>query len=360
MGKQLAIVIVALIVLFGGIFGGKFYANHRAAVVAAHQGFPPVTVSTGVARDEPWSPEVNVVGSLEAVRGTEITAQIAGNVTSIIFRSGERVHKGQLLLQQDNSIQLAQLHVDQAKLQLARTTLTRTQKLYRARFVSQLDLQTAQANYNSAQATIEADQATLHKLAISAPFSGVAGIREVSLGQYVSPGMGIVNLQSYDPLLLNFSLPQSTVNEIAVDQKVAFAVNAFSGKSFEGRITAIGSQVDPATRNIALQATLSNPRGLLRPGMYGSVQLAVGHELHGVVVPNTAISYNTFGDYVYVVKSAPGKPLTVHERVVQVQDQRDGLVLIAVGVKAGDTVVTAGQEKLRDGVVITVNNSVQP
>ncbi|MGB9428893.1 MAG: efflux RND transporter periplasmic adaptor subunit [Gammaproteobacteria bacterium] len=360
MRKQLILVVIILIIGFGGLFGGKFYANHRAAEAASHRSFPPTTVSTGVARDEPWSPEVNVVGSLEAVEGTEITAQIAGNVTRVAFRSGERVHRGQLLVRLDDSSQLALLHADQAKLTLAQTTLARTKKLYEARAASQSDLQTAAANAAAAQAMVEGDQATLNKLDISAPFSGMAGIREVSLGQYVSPGTAVVNLQSYDPLLLDFSLPQSSVSEIVVGQKVVFTVNTWPGKSFTGRVTAIGSQVDPATRNIALQATLANPRDLLRPGMYGGVQLAVGQALHGVVVPNTAISYNTFGDYIYVVTAAANHDLIVHERVVQVQDQRDGSALIASGVQAGDTVVTAGQEKLRDGAAVTVNNSVQP
>lgn len=359
MRKQLIIVVILLIILFGGLFGGKFYANHRAAVAAEHRSFPPVAVSTAVARAEPWSPQVNVVGSLEAVEGTEITAQIAGNVTQVAFRSGERVRKGQLLVRLDDSSQLAQLHADEAKLTLAQTTLTRTQKLYAVHAASQSDLQTAQADAAAAQAAVEGDQATLRKLDIAAPFAGVVGIRAVSLGQYVSLGTGIVSLQSYNPLLLDFSLPQSTVSEIAVGQKVEFTVNAYAGKSFDGRVTAVGSQIDPATRNIALQATLPNPRDLLRPGMYGSVQLSVGRELHGVVVPDTAVSYNTFGDYVFVVVPHNGQSV-VQQRVVQVEDQRGGAALIASGVKAGDTVVTAGQEKLRDGAVIAVNNSVQP
>lgn len=359
MRKQLIIVVVALVILFGGLFGGKFYANHRAAVAAEHRNFPPVAVATAVARIEPWTPEVSVVGSLEAVEGTEITAQIAGNVTQVAFRSGERVRKGQLLVRLDDSSQLAQLHADQAKLTLARTTLARTQKLYAVHATSQSDLQTAQADAAAAQAAVEGGQATLRKLDITAPFAGVAGIRAVSLGQYVSPGTAIVDVQSYDPLLLDFSLPQSTVSEIAVGQKVAFTVNAYAGKSFDGRVTAIGSQVDPATRNIAMQATLANPHDLLRPGMYGSVQLSAGHELYGVVVPSTSISYNTFGDYVFVVESHNGQSV-VQQRVVQVADQRNGTALISSGVKAGDTVVTAGQEKLRDGAVIAVNNSLQP
>lgn len=360
MRKQLIVVVVILIVVFGAIFGGKFYADHRAAVAAAHRSFPPTTVATAVARDEPWSPQVNVVGSLEAVDGTEITAQIAGNVTQVAFRSGAHVRKGDLLVRLDDSSQLALLHADQAKLQLARATLARAQKLYAAHAGSQSDLQTAEANSGAAQAAVEGDQATLKKLDIAAPFSGVVGIREVSLGQYVSPGTAVVNLQSYDPLLLDFSLPQSNVSEIAVGQNAVFTVNAYPDKAFKGRVTAIGSQVDPATRNIALQATLANPHALLRPGMYGNVELVVGQAQHGVVVPNTAITYNTFGDNVYMVTASANHELTAHEQVVKVQDQRGGSALIASGVKAGDTVVTAGQNKLREGMPVAVDNSVQP
>ena len=360
MRKQLIAVVVIVIVVFGAIFGGKFYANHRAAVAASHHSFPPVAVSTAVARDEPWSPEVNVVGSLEAVDGTEVTAQIAGNVTQAAFRSGTNVRKGELLVQLDDSNQLALLHADQARLALSRATLVRTQELYAAHADSQSDLQTAAANHSAAQATVEGDRATLRKLAIGAPFSGTVGIREVSLGQYVSPGTAVVNLQSYDPLLLDFSLPQNSVSEIAVGQKVSFTVNAYAAQPFEGRVTAIGSRVDPDTRNIDVQATLANPHDLLRPGMYGNVRLTIGEALRGVVVPETAITYNTFGDSVYVVTTGDHGALVAHQRVAQVRDQRAGSVLLASGVQAGDTVVTAGQNKLRDGAPVAVDNSVRP
>lgn len=360
MRKQLIVVVVILVVVFGAIFGGKSYFNHRAAAAASHRSFPPTSVSTAVARDAPWSPEVNVVGSLEAVDGTEITAQIAGNVTRIAFRSGTHVQQGQLLVSLDDSSQLALLHADQAKLKLAAATLTRTRKLYASHAASQSDLQAAEANDGSASAAVEGDQAALHKLHITAPFDGVAGIREVSLGQYVSPGTSVVSLQSYAPLLLDFSLPQNSVSEIAMGQDVAFTVNTYPGKLFKGQVTALGSRVDPATRNIALQATLANPHDLLRPGMYGNVILAVGKALHGVVVPNTAITYNTFGDNVYIVTPGPGHALIAHEQVVTVRDQRAGSALVESGVKAGDTVVTAGQNKLRDGAPVAVDNSVQP
>lgn len=358
--RQLIVVVVALIVVFGGLFGGKYYANYRASAANLHRKVEPVSVSTAVARDAPWSPEVNVVGSLEAVEGTEITAQIAGNVTEIAFRSGTQVTRGQLLVRLDDSSQQAQLHADQARLTLAQATLVRSQKLYAAHAASQSDLQTAAAGAAAAQAAVEGDQAVLRKLDIAAPFAGKAGIRAVSLGQYVSPGTAIVDLQSYNPLLLDFSLPQSTVSDIGLGQKVTFTVNAYSGKSFAGKVTAIGSRVDPATRNIALQATLANPHDLLRPGMYGSVQLTVGTALTGVVVPDTAITYNTFGDNVFVVGESEDHALIVHQRVVQVADQRNGLALVSSGVKPGETVVIAGQGKLRDGTAVAVSNSLQP
>lgn len=360
MKKHWLWVIVGLVVVFGAIFGGKSYAGHRAAVAAAHRSFPPVAVSAATARNESWSPDVSVVGSLEAVQGTEITAQIAGNVTGIAFRSGAPVRKGQLLVRLDDSTQLAQLHADAAKLQLARATLVRTQKLYAAHAASQLDLQTAEADDGTARAAVEGDKATLAKLDIVAPFSGVAGIREVSLGQYVSPGTSIVNLQSYDPLLLDFLLPQGSMGAIASGRDVAFTVDAYAGKAFDGRVTAIGSRVDPATRNVDVQATLANPQALLRPGMYGNVKLSLGQALHGVVVPDTAITYSTFGDIVYVVRHAAHDTPTAHQQVVQVREQRGASVMLASGVAAGETVVTAGQNKLHDGAPVAIDNSVQP
>jgi len=358
MRKQSIVVVLLLIVVFGAIFGAKAYSNHRAA--ATPRDIAPIAVSTAVARTQPWNSEISVVGSLEAVEGTEITAQIAGNVTQVALRSGARVQKGDLLVRLDDSSQLALLHSDQAKLQLAQATLARTQKLYAAHAASQSDQQTAVANNGAAQAAVEGDRAILRKLDIAAPFSGVVGIRKVSLGQYVSPGTAIVNLQSDDPLLLDFALPQNNVSDIAMGQTVAFTVNAYPHRSFAGRVTAIGSQVDPATRNIALQATLDNPRQLLRPGMYGDVQLAIGHALNGVVIPDAAVTYNTFGDAIYLVTPGSGQQLIAHEHVIRVQDQRDGLALIATGVKVGDTVVTAGQLKLHEGAVVAVDNSVQP
>ncbi len=360
MTKAWLAAIVVLVVALGGIFGGRSYADRRAAAAQQHRSMPPVTVSTAVARDESWSPETDAAGSLRAVQGTEITTQIAGNVVEIAFESGARVRQGQLLVRLDDTSQLAQLHADQARLALAQATLERTRKLYADRVSSQLDLQTAEADRATAQAAVEGDQALLNKLRIAAPFAGVVGIREVSLGQYVPPGTTVVNLQSWNPLLLDFSLPQGALAAIRPRMQVSFAIDAYPQRPFAGHITAVGSRVDPTTRNIALQATLDNASGLLRPGMYGHVKLALGQPLRGVAVPSTAIASSTFGDTVYVVAGSAGQARSVHAQVVQLLAERDGVTLLGAGLAAGDTVVTVGQNKLRDGMAVTLDNAAPP
>lgn len=361
MNKQVIIVIVLLVLIFGGLFGGRAWVNHRNAVAAASRGAPVVTVSTAAAEKQQWIPDVHVVGSLQGVDGVQLTSQIAGNVTSIAFKSGDKVGKGALLVQLDDSTQLAQLHADQAKEKQAQAEIDRTQDLFKAGASSQSDLDTAQADYGSATAAVESDQATLRKLAITAPFAGVAGIRQVSLGQYVAPGAVIVSLQSWDPMHLEFSIPQAEAAELHNGQRVDFTVDALPGRKFIGEVTALDSRIDPATRNVGVEATLSNHDLALRPGMYGDVHLSMGKEREVVTVPSIAISYNTFGNFVYVVThdAASGADV-VHQRMLVTGDERDGRVVVENGLQLGETVVIAGQTKLHDGSHISVNNSVMP
>lgn len=363
MWKKTILVIIVLIIVLGAIFGGRYYVVQKKLAAFAARGVAPTAVATAVAHEQPWASQTTAVGTLEAVSGTEITAQIAGNVTQIAFKSGSKVKKGDLLVRLDDSSQLALLHADQAKLKLAKTTLARQKKLYARHVTSQSKLQKAKADKAAAQAAVDGDRAMLKKLHIAAPFDGVVGIREVSLGQYVSPGTPIVNLQSYNPLYLNFSLPQSALADVHMGAKVAFTVSAYPDKTFEAKVTATGSRVNPDTRNLDIQATVDNAKGLLRPGLYGKVLLSIGKPVVGVVVPDTAVTYSTFGDVVYVVKDKSdkgGKGKIAHAQVVQVADQRNGQALITKGLKAGDTVVIAGQVKLRDGVPIVVNNKIKP
>lgn len=361
--RRTILALIVVVIVFGLIFGLRAFENRRAMAAKKASGPPVATVATAIAERRTWSAYTHVVGSLRAVRGTPITAQLPGNVTRIAFASGQAVRAGDLLVQLDNSTQLAQLHSDEAKLALARATLARTRRLFAAQAASQADLDTARANQGVAQAAVEADTATLAKLAIRAPFSGTAGIRAVSLGQYVAPGTPIVDLQSYDPILLDFSLPQAVLGDVARGQTAEFTVNAYPGRTFKGAITALGARVDPATRNLNVQATLHNPNGALRPAMYGDVRLVLGKPLEGVVIPNTAVTYNTFGDFVYVVERAQtpaGERSVVHQRVVKIADRRDTSALVTTGLNGGETVVTAGQNKLHEGALVNVNNAVQP
>lgn len=359
--KRRLIAVAVLAVVLGGIFGGRAYLDGRAAAAAAGRGYPAATVATAMAQHASWDSEVRVVGTLRAVEGTDITAQIAGNVSQIAFESGARVRKGQLLVQLDNSTQMASLDSNQARLEQAARDLARMQNLYPDQAVSQQELQAAETNHSVAAAAVSSDRAALAKLRITAPFSGVLGIREVSLGQYVSPGTGIVNLQRWDPVLLDFTLPQNMLDQIRPGQKVTFAVDAYPDRIFAGEVTAIGAQIDPETRNLAVQATLTNADERLRPGLFGHVTLALGRALTGVTVPHTAITYSTFGDTVYVVSSGDGGRRIAHARVVHVLAERDGKAMLnADDLQAGSVVVTAGQHKLRDGVPVMIDNSVQP
>lgn len=356
-GKWLG-ALLALALLFGAIFGGRAWLERRAAGSAWAQ--PALPVSTAAATAARWELHTEAIGVLRAVQGTAITAQVAGNVTGISFDSGARVRAGEPLVQIDNSTQLASLHSNQAQLRLAKLNLERMQALYERRLVSQQELQQAEMTHEVAAAAVASDEAVLGKLRISAPFSGVLGIRQVSLGQYVSPGTPIVSLQRWDPILLDFSLPQEEIPRIATGQPVSFRVDAYPGRSFAGKVTAISAEVDADTRNVAIEATLPNGDEALRPGLFGHAKLGLGEALSGIAVPHTAITYSTFGDTVWLVRKAGGGT-TVHASVVRVLAERDGEALLEPGaVAAGALVVTAGQNRLREGMAVQPGDNGQP
>lgn len=358
MSKRL-VGLVALVLVFGAIFGGKYYQSRKAA--AAQQSYSAAAVATAVAQEASWANKVRAVGTLRAVRGTQISAQIAGNVTHVLFESGARVKKGDPLVQLDDSTQLAMLRSDQARLEAARADLQRAQNLIRSHAVSEEQLQAAQRDHDVAEAAVASDEAILAKLHITAPFSGVLGIREVSLGQYVAPGTGIVEIQQWDPLLLDFSLPQEWLGQVAVGQTVDFETSARPGEVFAGKITATAARVDPETRNITVQATIANGGGQLRPGLFGHVTLTLGGALKGIAVPQTAMTYSTFGDSVFVVATDERGAQVAKAKLVQVLHQQNGEVLLKAGaVEGGAEVIVAGQIKLNDGAPVSIDNSVKP
>ncbi len=351
---------VAVIVVLACLFGVKAWLNHRARAALAHHGAFSVSVSTARVTTATWEQQIHSVANLVAVAGVELTPQLSGQVTGIYFHSGEQVRKGERLIQIDNSTQLAQLKSDEASAKLARINYRRTQGLFKADATSQGSLDSAAAAYASANAAVANDRATLAKLALSAPFSGWLGGREVSLGQYLTPGTPVAALNVWDPLRAEFTVPQGEFSLLQTGQEVQITVNAYPGKSFPARVIAVGSQVDPSTRNVTVDATVANPGNLLRPGMFGEALLLAGTPRSVLVVPSVAITYSTFGDYVYVVERKTGKsavPLAIAVATpVRAGATRGSVPEILSGLKAGERVVTAGQVKLRSGMPVTVDD----
>ncbi|HEX5460169.1 MAG TPA: efflux RND transporter periplasmic adaptor subunit [Steroidobacteraceae bacterium] len=351
---------VVVLVLLACLFGSKAWLDHRAHAASAQPGAPAVTVSTARVTTTTWQQQIHAIANLVAVSGIELTPQLSGQVTGIYFESGDYVRKGQRLIQIDDSNQLAQLKSDEASAKLAQINYRRAEGLLKANATSQGSFDSAQAAYASANAAVANDRATLAKLALSAPFSGWMGVREVSLGQYLTPGTPVAALNVWDPLRVEFTVPQDEFALVQKGQEVQISVNAYPGKRFPAHVIALGSQVDPGTRNVTVDATVPNPGNLLRPGMFGEALLLAGEPHSVLVVPSVAMTYNTFGDYVYVIErkaDKSGAPAAIAVATpVRAGATRGSVTEILSGLKAGQTVVTAGQVKLHNGMPVEIRN----
>ncbi len=351
--RRLAILAVFLVILFGAIFGWRAIvaAKTEQALAAA----PPqrIGVSAATAQRISWSSQLQATASLKAVQGVMLTPQLAGMVTGIHFHSGDAVEKGQLLVQLNDATQRAQLANDEAALQLVKIKLAQQRTLYKRHNTSQLNFQNAQTDYSQAQAALSSDRATIAKLQIRAPFAGHLGLRRVSLGQYVDTTMPVVDLQQWNPIYAEFQIPQQDLSKLKNGQKVALSVAGLAGRDFAGTLTAIGAQVQPGTRNVEVQATFDNPDGVLRPGMYGEITVETSQSRQVLTVPEAAITYNTYGSYVYVIEQG-AQGLSAQQRIVQTGESRGGKTVVMGGLKAGERVVSAGQVKLHPGALVTI------
>ena len=353
--KPALVTLVALALIFGGLFGWKVYQRNAQASARAHQPVPAVSVNVTKAKRMTWQHRLKAIASITAVNGIHVASELSGDVVAIHFHSGEFVKKGALLVQVQNANQKAQFERDRAQVVLARQNLHRERNLYARHVTSEQSVQTDEATYRSSKAAVANDKATLAKLAIRAPFSGHLGIREVSLGEYLKAGTAIVPLVQWNPVHVDFTVPQWALGEIHTGQAVHFRVDAQPNKEFKGTITAIDSEVNAGTRNISLQATAKNPDHLLRPGMFARLSLLVGKPKSVVVVPQSAITYSTFGDYVYKVvrKTMGGRQREVAvQQPVTTGTSRGKWVVVASGLKAGTAVVSHGQIKLHQGAPI--------
>lgn len=333
------------------------------AMKAEHANFvmPPESVTSLVAAEEEWAPALKAVGSTAAVQGVVVSTDQPGIVTKINFESGQTVKEGDLLVQLDISQEEAQLRSALAQQKLAALNLQRQQNLLKNRVSAQADFDSAQAEFDQTTAAVLEARSRISKKTIRAPFSGVLGIRLVNLGQYLESGAKVAPLQSLDPIYVNFWLPQQDLAQVAAGQTVKIRAEG-QPKPFEGRINAVDSVVDEATRNVRVQGTIPNPQGFLRAGMFVNAEVPLPQKEHHVVLPITCVQYAPYGDTVYIIEAAKDEktPRTVRQQVVKIGESFGDKVTILEGVKPGEEVVSSGGFKLRQGSAVVVNNTIVP
>jgi membrane fusion protein (multidrug efflux system) len=359
------IMLVLVALVFGGIFGFEAFKGHMMKKFMSKMGHAPMTVSTMVADYQTWQPKLEAVGSLAAMRGADLSSEVDGIVSDIRFKEGADVKAGTVLLLLNADDDVAKLQSLQAAAELAATTYHRDRQQFGVKAISQQTLDTASANLKQAMANVAEQRALVDKKIIRAPFDGRLGVRDVDLGQYVKAGTAMVTLQALDPIYVDFYVPQQSLGMVRVGQPVTVRTDAWPGEQFTGHIAVIDPKVDAGTRNVKVRARLDNPGKKLLPGMYATVDVTTGEAKRLITLPQTAVSYNPYGNIVYVIdskgKDAKGKPELVAKQVlVTAGDKRGDQVAILKGIKKGDTVVTTGQIKLHNGASVAVNNSIQP
>ena len=362
MSWRLVIVLAVVIVLVGGAVAWNMVKAHFIRQAMAQNASPPQTVSTAMAEYSAWQPELRAVGSLRAIHGVEVTTEVAGLVREIDFKSGADARAGQTLLQLNADPDIAQLQALTAEANLAALVYHRDLIQYQAQAISRSQLDTDSANLKSTREQAAAQAALVAKKTVRAPFSGRLGITTVNPGQYLNPGDPIVTLESVDPIYVDFRMPQDDLSRVAVGQTVHVTADAFPGSDFQGKITSIDPLVDPSTRNFQAEATIANPAHKLLPGMFVRTTVDAGAKERYLTLPQTAVTYNPYGETVYLVRNPakPGAHPTAELTFVTLGPARGDQVAILKGLKAGDVVVSGGQMKIKNGTPLTVNNSVLP
>jgi membrane fusion protein, multidrug efflux system len=362
--RPLVIMVLCVTLVLGAIFGWQAFVGGIIKKAMAAGASMPQTVSTADAAKSAWQAKISAIGSLRAVRGADLSAMISGVVDDIEFDSGNDVPAGKVLLKLRPYDDYAKLEQLKAAAELADQTLKRDREQFAAQAVSQATIDTDEATLKSARAQVVAQQALIDEKIIKAPFAGQLGIRQVDVGQYLAAGTTVVTLQSLDPIYIDFYVPQESIAHLKLGQAATAQVDAYPGESFKGAIEAINSKVDAASRNVQVRASFRNADRRLVPGMFANVAVEVGESTEQITLPQTAITYNPYGDTVYVVKhtgaaGAQGKD-TVEQHFVVLGATRGDQIAIESGVNVGDVVVTSGQMKLRNGAAVTVNNKLQP
>lgn len=362
MAKRMILMLAVVALLLAGLG----FVKYRQIEVATHSFMqpPPEAVTTVVAKQEKWPSTLNVIGTIAAVQGVTVSADLPGTVDRIAFESGQSVKEGDVLVELDTRQERAQLANVEAQRDLAHINFGRMQQLVKQGVMAQSEYDNTLAQQKATDAQVGEIRATIARKTIKAPFSGVLGIRQANLGQYLAAGEAIVSLQSLNPIYVNFGVPQDQGVTVRAGRTLRVTSGDAGGAVFSGRVSAIDSVVSESTRNLQVQATLANPGGKLRPGMFVQVEMAMGADRDVIALPTTAINYAPYGDSVYVVsdmKDPTGKTYRgVRQQAVKVEGARGDQVAVVSGVKPGDEVVSSGVFKLRNGAAVQVNNKVQP
>jgi membrane fusion protein (multidrug efflux system) len=365
MAKRMILMFAMMAAFIAALGAIKFRQIQIAVAQAASFQPPPEAVTTIVAKSEEWPATLSAIGTVAAVQGVTVSADLPGIIERIAFDSGKTVQAGEMLVQLDTRQEQAQLTAAEAQRDLARLNLDRMTDLYRQGITSQSDFDRSAAEHKQAEARVGEIRATIDRKKIRAPFTGLLGIRQVNLGQYLKGGDPVVPLQSLQPIYVNFTVPQQEVGKARVGGGVRVSFQGMTGSDLAGTISAVDSVVDQATRNVQVQATFANADGRLHPGMFVQAQVVLGAGSPIVALPASAISYAPYGDSVFIVEDvkAPGGGQTyrgVRQQFVKLGGSRGDQVAVVSGVEAGEEIVSSGAFKLRNGAAVRVHNEVQP
>ena len=362
--RKAIVIAVALLLAIGAFVVGTKFLQIGKMMSMPHT-MPPTTVTSASVKEEDWAPRLTAVGSVSAVQGAVVSAELAGVVSEINFQNGGEAKKGEVLMKLDASQEEALLRSAEAEAQLAQTDLERSRDLAMKKVVSSAELDSAQSKFRRMNAVVDQMRSNIAKKTVTAPFDGQLGIRQVNVGQMINAGQQVVGLTALDPVYVDFALPDQYLSKLSKDLEVTVRSDAFPGREFKGKLTAINSMVDPVTRNVPLQATLDNPDHALHPGMFAKVEVAFSETKKTIVIPGSAVSYAPYGDSVFVIEKQKdpktGKESdTLRQQFVRVGEARGDFVAVTQGLKEHQTVVSTGVFKLRNGMAVSVNNDLAP
>jgi len=368
MNKRMMWMLIGTGVVFGGVFGMKWFGGKMMNQYFDNMPMPPAVVSSATAKSETWAASLSGVGTVVASNGADVTTESGGIIAALHFESGVRVKKGDLLVTLSAGTERADLARLQAQADLAKSEFARLERLYKLDAISKSELDRAQADLSAARAGADAQRAKLAQKQIRAPFSGQLGIRQVNVGQYLSAGTPIVSLQAINPVFVDFTLPEQNQAAVQNGQTVSVVVDSQPGRTFSGVISAIEPMMDSKTRNFKVRARFDNADEALRPGLFARASIGLAKTASVVTIPQTSVSYNPYGNSVYVIQSVKGKAadgkvtdeLVVRRRFIKTGETRGDLVVVTDGLKAGDQVATSGLLKLQNDSKVKINNTVQP